>query len=281
MPQELNWLTQLKGDALQWVIGFGIRLVVVILILVIGFKLCKMIDSKLAKRKNWKLIDSTLRSFLLSSIRIGSRIFVVSLAMLTAGIAMSSFLAILGTAGLAVGLALQGALSNVAAGVLIISNKPYRVGDYIETKDIAGTVTGIGLFYTYLTTADNRAVIAPNNTLTTTAITNYGIHSTRRFDFDFGITYDADIAELKRLLMDLALKHPLVLKDPEPLVALTRYDASSLNVKFRVWVPAKSYWDFAFDIPDAIKRLLDEHQIEIPFPQLVIHELPTAKRQEQ
>lgn len=253
------------------VIMFGLRAMIFVLILVLGFKLVKFINKKLRKKKSWVKMDPTLRTFVYSVTSGLLKLGVIAVAVVASGIETSSFFAVVGAAGVAIGLALQGSLSNLAAGVLIITNRPFRIGDYIDTAGTSGTVTEIGLFYTYLTTPDNKAVIIPNSSVTTSVITNYGIYTTRRLDFDFGVSYDSDTITVKRVLMEVANENKLILKDPEPFVAMTTHADSYVGYKLRVWVKAADYWDLYFEMHEAVKTAFDREGIDIPFPQLVLH----------
>ncbi|MBF4694327.1 mechanosensitive ion channel family protein [Fusibacter ferrireducens] len=241
-----------------------------ILILIIGFKVVNLIDYRLNRGKNFIKIDPTLKSFLSSATRMGLKGLVVITAILQLGVQITSFVAILGTAGLAVGLALQGSLSNLAGGVLIIFLRPFRVGDYIEGNGHAGTVRDIGLFYTHLTTPDNKAVIIPNSGLANSSLINYSEHSERRVDFDFGVSYDADIKTVKKVILEVIERNELILKTPEPFVRLANHGASSLDFKVRVWVASENYWDVFFTTQEEVKEAFDKAGIEIPYPHMVV-----------
>ncbi len=241
-----------------------------ILILIIGFKVVNFIDYRLNRGKNFIKIDPTLKSFLSSAIRMGLKGLVVITAVLQIGVQMTSFVAVLGTAGLAVGLALQGSLSNLAGGVLIIFLRPFRVGDYIEGNGHAGTVRDIGLFYTHLTTPDNKAVIIPNSGLANSSLINYSEHSERRVDFEFGVSYDSDIKMVKKVILEVIERNELILKTPEPFVRLANHGASSLDFKVRVWVATENYWDVFFTTQEEVKEAFDKAGIEIPYPHMVV-----------
>jgi small conductance mechanosensitive channel len=187
------------------------------------------------------------------------------------GVETTSFAAILAAAGLAIGLALQGSLSNFAGGVLIMIFKPYKMGDFIEAQGEMGTVKKIEIFTTKLNSPDNKEIIIPNGTISNGNITNYSTESTRRVDITMGVSYDADIKQTKDLLMKILTDHPKVLKDPEPSIFLGELADSSVNYKVRPWVQAEDYWDVYFEVMETCKIELDKAGIEIPYPQMDIH----------
>lgn len=268
-------LLQMKPGQWEWLkaaaITVALRIVAVILVLVIGFRLVKFIERRMLKNRSWLKMDPTLQSFLRSFLRMGLKFLVVVVAIYAAGVEMSSFVAIIGAAGLAVGLALQGSLSNLAGGVLIIALRPFKVGDYIDVASQSGTVSEIGLFYTWLTTLDNRAVILPNAAVSGSTLVNYGIYPTRRADFKFSAAYGADSAEVRRVLMETVKADSRILSTPEPFVKMSGHGASSVEYTVRVWANVSEYWDVYFDMFEAVKTAFDAHGIEIPYPQMVVH----------
>jgi small conductance mechanosensitive channel len=184
---------------------------------------------------------------------------------------MTSFIAVLGSAGLAVGLALQGSLSNFAGGVLILVLKPYKVGDYIEAAGYAGTVQEIQMFYTILQSPDNKKIIVPNSNMSNSGTVNFSANATRRVDLVFGVGYDDDVEKVKSILWDVANEDPLVLDDPAPLIVLGQHDASSINFFYRVWCNASDYWAVYFSTMEKVKLAFDKHQVGIPYPQMDVH----------
>jgi small conductance mechanosensitive channel len=202
----------------------------------------------------------------------GLKLLVIVTAIYTAGVEMTTFVAVIGAAGLAVGLALQGSLSNLAGGVLIIALRPFKVGDYVEGASQSGTVTEIGLFYTHLTTPDNKAVIIPNSNMANSSLVNYGVFPTRRVDLDFSVSYNSQIKLVKEVIMEVVSKNVMIMKDPEPFIRLARHGASSLDFKLRVWVKSEDYWDVYFTLIEDVKEAFDFAGIEIPYPHLVIQQ---------
>lgn len=252
----------------------GLKFLMVLLVLVIGFKVVRFIEKRMLKHKTWVKVDPTLQSFLRSFMKMALKMLVIVTAIYTAGVQMTTFVAVIGAAGLAIGLALQGSLSNLAGGVLIIALRPFKVGDYIEGVGHSGTVTEIGLFYTNLTTPDNRAVIIPNANIANSALINYGVFPTRRVDLDFSVSYNASISHVKEVIQSVLEKNPLILKEPLPFVRLAAHGASSLNFKVRVWVITENYWDVHFTLIEEVKEAFDQAGIEIPYPHMVIQKTP-------
>ncbi len=215
--------------------------------------------------------DESLEKFISSLIVVSLKIVLFIVILGNLGIATTSFAAILAAAGLAVGLALQGSLSNFAGGVLILIFKPYKTGDFIEAQGVMGVVKQIEIFTTKLNTPDNKEVIIPNGSLSNGNIINYSTEENRRIDITMGVSYDADIKQTKDLLMKILTDHPKVLKDPEPAILLGELADSSVNFKVRPWVLTEDYWDVYFQIMETCKIELDKAGIEIPYPQMDIH----------
>lgn len=250
------------------IIIYGQKIILAIIVLVIGLilinHLLKLINKSLDKAK----VDKSLHSFLNSIINISLKIllFITIASML--GVKMTSFIAILGAAGLAVGLALQGSLSNFAGGVLIILLKPFKVGDFIEGTGHAGTVTEIQVFHTILNTPDNRVIVIPNGNLSNSSVINYSKKDTRRVDLTFGVSYQDDITKVKNVLTRLANEHELILKDPAPVIKLAELGDSSINFILRVWCQSENYWTVHFDLLENVKLEFDKENISFPYPHM-------------
>lgn len=253
-------------------LAFLTKALIFVLILLIGFWITGIVERKLLKQRNLALVNSTFQSFFRSFVRIGMRIGVVVIAVRSIGVDNGSIIAVVGSAGLAIGLALQGSLSNLASGVLILTNKPFAVDDYIEFGTSSGTCVSIGLFYTRLKTPDGKAIYVPNSTITTTTLTNYSLYSERRMDIQFGVDYRTDFKQLKTVLLDFARNHPQILKEPAPVVAIIDFASFAIMIRFRFHVKSDLYWDLYHEIYDQIFDLLKENQVEIPFPRYVIED---------
>jgi small conductance mechanosensitive channel len=250
---------------------YGLKVVAAILILVIGrfvAILLKKVIQKLLKRGN---VEDTLISFIASLSYVAMMAFIIIAALGQLGIQTASFVAVLGAAGLAVGLALQGSLSNFAAGVMMIIFKPFKAGDFIEAGGSAGVVEEIGIFTTVLKTPDNKKVIIPNSGVTGGNIVNYSAKEQRRVDIVAGVSYSDDLDKVRRVLEQILGEDERILKDPAPLIGLLELGDSSVNFTVRSWVKSEDYWGVFFDTQEKIKKRFDAEGISIPFPQRDVH----------
>lgn len=216
-------------------------------------------------------VDPSLAGFLKGIVSILLKVLVYITALGMLGVEMTSFIAILGAAGLAVGLALQGSLANFAGGVLILFFKPFKVGDFIERGSESGTVEQIDILHTKLKTPNNQVIVIPNGQLSNSAVTNYSANETRRAVFSVGISYDDDIKKAREVILDVINKDERTLKDPEPIVVLTGLGDSSLNLSVRAWSLTSDHWSYFWDNLEAIKEALDANDIEMPYPQRDVH----------
>jgi small conductance mechanosensitive channel len=253
-------------------VRYGMKFVLAIVVLVVGLIVIKWITKGLVKVMKKREVNESLIPFLKSLTSILLKAMLIISVMGMVGIEMTSFIAVLGAAGLAVGLALQGTLQNFAGGVMILLFKPYQVGDFIEAQGFMGSVKEIQIFTTILTTPDNRKVIIPNSPLATGSITNFSAMPTRRIDFSFGIAYDDDIDKAKKILQKIADDDQRVLKEENPpQVMVEELADSSVNLKLRVWVKSEDYWSLYFDVIEGGKKQFDKAGISIPFPQTDVH----------
>lgn len=262
-----KWLKNVGEQAFY----FLIRLAAAGLLLFIGSKLIKFLMNRFKRSKLYQKMDSGLASFMASGSRIVLYIILILMCFGVLGIETASFLALFTSGGVAIGLAFQGAVTNLAGGVMILLFHPFRVGDYIETTEIAGTVNAISVLYTVVLTPDNKRVTVPNGSLTNAAITNYSAEGQRRVELTFSVSYDCDIDKVKQILLSVAESDPKALKDPAPLARLKTQSASSLDFVLRVWCAPENYWDLYFDLNENVKKALDEAGMEIPFPQMDVH----------
>lgn len=253
-----------------WV-DFGINLIYVIVIYFIGSRLIRFFVKRLKKGKLFNKLDKTISSFLLSFINITSYIILVIIIAGVIGIPSTSIITLLGSAGVAIGLALQGGLSNIAGGLIILAFKPFRVGDFIDTHSDSGTVTGISLFYTTLQTVDNRNISIPNGTLANSSVINFSTKTKRRLDLDIDVSYDNDIELVKKTLNNIINKDKRILKDEDIFVRLTNYKDSSMTYTIRVWTMKDELFNVKFDLLENIKKEFDKHNIVIPYNQIDVH----------
>lgn len=265
MFENLNW------DMIwEKVLTYGVKIIVCLIIFIVGMKIINVLTQRIHKTMTKKKIDETVIQFSSSLIGISLKVvLVVSLAG-TLGAEATSFVAILGAVSFAVGMALQGSLSNFAAGVILLILRPFKVGDYVEAAGNSGSVASIEVFSTTLKTPDNKTIIIPNGSIIGSNIVNYSLEKTRRVDFTFGVGYDSDIKEVKNVLMTIAEGHPLVLNEPEPFVGLSELGDSALGFSMKVWVNSADYWTVFYEINEIVKDALDQKGINIPYPHLQI-----------
>ncbi|MEH0862149.1 mechanosensitive ion channel family protein [Halobacteriovorax sp. DPLXC-1] len=259
------------GKVTKLMAEYGFILVKVIIVLVVGLKLISYIEKFFQKVLTKKKVDVSIRKFIVTIISITLKVGLLISVVGMVGIKTTSFVALLGAAGLAVGMSLKDALGNLAGGVLILFFKPFRVGDFIEGQGYSGKVREIGLFCTSLNTPDNKRVILPNGGLSSGSIVNYSAEDVRRVDLVFGIGYDDDIKKAKEILNKLVNDHPLTLDDPAPVVAVLALADSSINFAVRPWVKSADYWTVHFELHEQVKLTFDSEGISIPFPQRDVH----------
>ena len=250
---------------------YGPKLIGAILVLVFGFWIIKGIMKGITKSMDKKEVDPSLKPFLKSMIAILLKALLIISVMGMVGIQMTSFIAILGAAGLAVGLALSGALQNFAGGVMILAFKPFKVGDFIDAQGYMGVVNEIHIFNTILKTPDNKIVIIPNGGLSTSSMVNYSKEPTRRVDWTFGIAYGDDMENARKTLNELINADARILKDPEPFIALSALADSSVNIVVRAWVNAADYWGVHFDMNENVYKTFGKKGLNFPFPQMDVH----------
>lgn len=259
-------LTVIEQDLVHW----STRILAAVAIFVIGRWITKRLVNALGRIMQRREVEPTIARFLQNMA--GAVLLVVNiLAALNAlGIPTASMLAVMGAAGLAIGLALKDSLSNIASGVLMVAFRPFRVGDFVECAGTKGKVEKISVFYTELRSLDNKLVIVPNALVTSGVIVNYTADDTRRLEFTVGVGYGSDIKAVRELLLKTLREHPRVRPEPAPQVGVVNFGDSSINFVLRPWVLGDDFWDATFEINEAIKQALDDNGIEIPFPQRVV-----------
>ncbi|NAW67524.1 small-conductance mechanosensitive channel MscS [Photobacterium halotolerans] len=267
VKQAGNWII----DNQELLIQYGVNLISALLILFIGNLISKGVANGFGKMLRRKQMDEAVVKFLQSLVRYLLFVIVLIAALSRVGVQTASVVAIIGAAGLAIGLALQGSLSNFAAGVLIVAFRPFKSGDYVEVAGVAGSVESIQVFQTVLNTPDNKMVVVPNAAVIGGAITNYSRHETRRIDYVIGVSYKSDLKKTKEVLKRVVDAEPRLLKTPAPTIGVVALADSSVNFVVRPWVKTADYWAVYFDLLQAIKEELDKEGIEIPFPQMDVH----------
>ena len=255
----------------QHALPFIIHLISAAVILIVGFALTKFVTKKIKSSSCFEKLDTNLQSLVSNVLKVVLYTVVIIIAIEIVGVPGSTIIAILGSCGLAIGLALQGGLSNIAGGVIIMIFKPFHVGDYVTSDLGSGTVKEIGIFYTKLTTPDNILVSVPNSALSNSAISNYSAKDTRRVDVTVSIAYDSDIDLAKKVLLASAETNDLVLKEPAPVVYVTEQTDSAIKLQLRTWVNNGDYWAVKFALTEETKKNLDKFSISIPYPQLDVH----------
>lgn len=253
------------------VAAYGLKVVAAIIIFIIGKWLARVLSRWAGRAMERAGSDTVLVKFSVSLVYTALLAFVVLAAISQLGIQTTSFIAIIGAAGLAIGLALQGSLANFAAGVMLIIFRPFKVGDFIEAAGISGSVEEILIFSTKLKSPDNKQLYVPNGSIISGTIVNYSAKSQRRVDMVFGCGYGDDIKKAKALLEEIVASNALVLADPAPTIGVLELGDSSVNFAVRPWVNTPDYWDAYFQITETVKQRFDEAGISIPFPQRDVH----------
>ena len=261
----------LLDKAIEMTLFYAPKLILAIITLLIGLWLINMFTRGVGFLLEKRHLDISLRRWLVSILGLALKVCLLISVISMIGVQTTSFIAILGAAGLAVGLALQGSLSNFAGGVLILLFKPYKVGDYIKTNGEEGTVESIDVFYTFLRTMDSKHVILPNGPLANGNLVNYTHDDTRRVDLTIGISYNNRFEDAEKALLEMIAEDPRALKDPAPFIGVTGYGDSSIDLTVRVWTRNADYWGVFFDMNKRIKPALDAANISIPFPQRDVH----------
>ena len=248
------------------------KLVISIVILLIGNKIIKTIEKILKKEKKFsKLEDPSVKSFVISFITISLKLLLFVTVLSIVGIPMTSLITILGSCAVAVGLALQGGLTNLAGGIMLLIFKPFTIGDYIEANGKEGTVKSISLFYTTIVGIDNVVIQLPNGTLSNSNITNYTACKTRMLNIVYDVSYDSDIDKVKKVLNEVIEKEEKILKDEPIRIAVKSHKDSSIGIVFRAWTLNSDYWDVYFRVMENVKKEFDKNGIEIPYPQMDVH----------
>lgn len=262
-----GWLV--RNQAL--LLSYAVNIVAAIAILIVGMIVARMVSGGINRVMRARQIDATVADFLSALVRYGIIAFTLIAALGRVGVQTASVIAVLGAAGLAIGLALQGSLSNLAAGVLLVTFRPFRAGEYVDLGGIAGTVLNVQIFSTTLRTADGKIVVVPNGKIIAGNIINFSREPARRNEFIIGVAYDADIDQVKQILTEIVTSHELVLKDREITVRLHELGPSSVNFVVRAWSKSGDLQNVYWDVLERIKKALDANGINIPYPQMDVN----------
>lgn len=264
-------MENLPETIMTYISLYGVRIIGALVIFIVGKWLAGLLTGVVKRLMKNANVDETLLTFLGNLAYALLLTFVVLAAISQLGVNTTSFIAVLGAAGLAIGLALQGSLSNLGAGVLLIIFKPFKIGDVVEAGGALGAVEELNIFTTQLKTPDNKVVIIPNSNIMGGNITNYSAKDTRRVDLVFGVGYSDDLKKVKEELVNILNEDERVLKDPAPVIAVSELADSSVNFVVRPWVRSADYWGVYFDLHETVKRRFDDQGISIPFPQRDVH----------
>ncbi|MBZ9783457.1 mechanosensitive ion channel family protein [Pseudomonas sp. REP124] len=272
---EVDNLVRVSQAWIPMIMEYGSRVLLAIITLAIGWWLINKVTRKLGSLIALRNADQALQGFISTLANIILKVLLIVSVASMIGVETTSFVAAIGAAGLAIGLALQGSLANFAGGVLILLFRPFRIGDWIEAQGVAGTVDSIQIFHTVLRTGDNKTIIVPNGNLSNGIITNTNRQPTRKVVFDVGVDYEADLQKARQVLLELA-KDPRVLADPAPQAVISTLGDSSITVSLRVWVKTADYWDVMFMFNEQSRDRLKTAGIDIPFPQRVVRVVQEA-----
>jgi len=264
-------MEKLLETIVHFLVSIGGKILAAAVVLIVGHIVIKYVMKLIAKGKRTEKMDKTVKVFMDSFVKAALYCLLIISVIAILGIPMASIVAVLASAGLAIGLALQGALSNFAGGIMIILFKPFCIGDYVDAGGCSGTVDKISLFYTTLLSVDNKRITIPNSTITGGNVVNYSSEENRRVDLAFSVEYGSDVDKIKALMLEVIEKHPLVLKDPAPFVRISDHLDSAVEITTRSWCKSGDYWTVYFDITEQIDALFTENNIVVPFPQMDVH----------
>lgn len=256
----------------EFAVTYGGKLIIALLLLVVGFKVVSVTTRKLVASRALRRLDPSARSLIRSVVSIVCKVLIGIIALSIMGVPMTSIITVVGSCGLAVGLALQGSLANIAGGLVLLVVKPFKVSDFIVVGDASGTVTEIGIFNTKIQTIDNRVIIIPNAAISNATVTNVTELPLRRVDLTFNAAYGDDIRQVKAALLDVCDRNEKILKDPAPFARVSGHKDSAVEYTLRAWCRTEDYWDVYFDLYEQVKTAFDEKGITIPFPQVDVHE---------
>ncbi len=285
LQENINALTELPTSATEaneylkklltmleeFAVTYGGKLIIALLLIIIGFKIVNAVTRKLGKAKGVAKLEPSARNFILNALAVFIKVIIGVTALAIMGIPMTSIVAVIGSCGLAIGLALQGSLANIAGGFVLVIAKPFAIGDFIISGDISGTVEEIGVFHTKVITIDNKRIIVPNSAISNATLVNATAMKRRRVDLTFNASYGDDIDTVERVLKETCRAHALILDDPEPFARLSGHKDSALEYTVRAWCKTEDYWTVYFDLIRDVKYAFDKNGITVPFPQVDVH----------
>lgn len=266
----IDW-NALINALINWCMTTGIKLVLGLLVLLVLFKVINATTRRLYKSLHKRHVDETIAKVVSSSLKVSLKVLILVMFVGYIGIETASISAVIASIGVGISLAVQGALSNFAGGLIIIIMRPFKIGDWITTNGESGSVENIKLFYTEIVTGDNKVVHVPNGSLANNVIVNVSAKNTRRVDMLFSVAYDTDLNLAKQVLLDMLMADERVFKDPAPFITVSEYAASSINITVRAWTNSSNYWGVYWNMMNTVKEEFDKNGIEIPFNQLDVN----------
>ncbi len=270
--EGLDKLSLITEQLVDFSIRAGERILIAVVVFIVGRFLISMLNKLVNRMLERRKLDVSVKTFVRSLVNILLTVLLIVSVIGALGVETTSFAALLASAGVAIGMALSGNLQNFAGGLIILLFKPYKVGDWIESQNVSGTVREIQIFHTILTTADNKVIYIPNGAMSSGVVINYSYQVNRRVEWIVGVDYGEDFGKVKAVVDGILAADSRILADPAPFVALNALDASSVNIVIRVWVKTGDYWNVYYDINKAIYETFNEKGINFPFPQLTVHQ---------
>ena len=267
----MEWLKNTLDIIVSWATNTGLKLLIAIVLMFVSFKVINWVAKRIVKNGEKKDLDKTIVKTVSYLVKIAGKVIVTVCLVGFVGIDTSAITALITSLGVCIGLAVNGAVSNIAGGLLILVTRPFKVDDFIEAQGVSGTVADIHMINTKIITGDNKVVYIPNGALANGNIINYSEKELRRVDFTFSIAYDADFNKARSIVEEILKSHELVLDNPAPLVRMSKHAASSIDIVARAWVKSADYWTVNFDVLETVKAEFDQNQIEIPFEQIDVH----------
>ncbi len=260
----MEFLEKIMNGVSSFAISFVLKMLLALFVFIIGWKLCSFLVKFISKSHGMQRMDITARGFILTTIKFVLRAIVVFAVIAILGVPTASIIAVIGSCGVAIGLALQGSLSNFAGGLMLLIFKPFDVGDYIITPDASGTVQSLGIFYTTVSTPDNIKVVIPNSVVSGNVISNTSAYETRRLSFSFTVAHSENVDRVKEIMLSVIQSCEKILDDPAPSVVVSAYKESGVDISARCWVKSEDYWNINFYINERIKERFVEEKVQIP-----------------
>ena len=271
MTDMLNDFKDIVANLSQKSTNLLINILAALFVMIIGYRIIAILENRLKKPHKFNKLDQSVKGFVISFVTISLKVLLMIIVLSIIGVPMASLVTIVGSCAVAIGLALQGGLSNIAGGLMLLIFKPFKVGDYISSNGMEGVVKSITMFYTTIVTLDNKVVQLPNGSLSNSNITNFSANPTRRVDIEVSVSYDSDIDKVKKILNKVIDNTDLILDDPERFIRLKTHGSSALVFILRVWVNTPDYWTVYFDLMENIKKEFDKNDIKIPYQQVDVH----------